>query len=130
MGFKVGRVFKLEFEGTDAAGAVVKVRSTSIGRLLDLGATTRREDAEFLGEHLVEWDLEYDDDKPVPLTVDGLLSLEEPFMYLIYTEWLRATRGMSVPFDRRSADGEPSPAADPTEPFIQMEPPSDSPPPP
>jgi hypothetical protein len=121
VGFKVGRVFELDFTDTDAAGAVVKVRSVSIGRLAEVpDKTTHVQDAEFLAEHLVEWNLE-DAGGPVPLTVKGLLSLELPFFWLIYGEWMKATRGVSAPFDRRSSGGGSPPVADEPAPSIPME---------
>lgn len=127
MGFKVGRVFTLDFADTDAAGAVVKVRSIPIGELMSFTGMTRQREAEELAKYLVEWNLE-DDNGPLPLTAEGVLSLEEPFMDFIYVEWLRATRGISVPFAKRSAGGGRSPTEDEPAPFIQMEPLSDSPP--
>lgn len=121
MGFKVGRIFALDFTDTGAEGAVVKVRSVSIGRLADVPEkTTHVEDAGFLAEHLVEWNLENDAGEPIPLSVEGLLSLEVPFFWLIYAEWMKATRGRSVPFDRRSDGGGPSPTGDEPAPSIQM----------
>lgn len=121
MGFKVGRVFVLDFSDTDADGAIVKVRSVSIGALLELDtAMNRAGQAEFLAGYITEWDLE-DDDGPIPITAAGLLSLELPFFDLIYIEWLKATRGISAPFDRRSDGGGLSPEADPMEPSIPME---------
>jgi hypothetical protein len=58
----------------------------------------------------------------VPISGAGVLSLEEPFKNLIINEWLQATRGISVPFDRRSSDGVKPPEAEQPEPSIPMEP--------
>lgn len=123
MGFKVGRVFRLEgeFKDTDAEGAHVSLRSASMATVEELRDSDPRRDAEILAEHLVEWDLE-DDDGPIPLTVDGIMRLEGPLVYLIIREWMKATRGITAPFDRRSAGGVPSPEVDSSAPSIPMDP--------
>jgi hypothetical protein len=124
VGFRVGRVFELDFgkEGeTGLAGATVKMRSCSIGDLEEFGTADHDRGWEIIAEHLVGWDLEDADGAPIPTTAEGLRSLDPPAAWLITVEWLRAVRGISAPFDRRSAGGGPSPEADNTAPFIQME---------
>lgn len=129
MGFKVGRVFALDFSGTGMDGAVVRVRSASIGTLQRvLEATEVDVETEIFAEHLISWDLEYDADaypdkggQPVPATTQGLLSLEEPLKDLILKEWWKATRGITAPLDPRSKDGQQSPDTDSTVPLISME---------
>ena len=123
MGFKVGRVFAFEgeFKGTDAEGAHVRMRSASMQTVIDFRAAAGREEAEIIAAHLVDWDLEDPDGKPIPATVDGVMSLEMPLIGLIADEWMKATRAISVPFDRRSAGGEPSPTGDEPAPSIPME---------
>jgi hypothetical protein len=121
MGFQVGRTFSLEFEDTDADGAVVKIRSASIATIVELRTCTLVREAEIVAEHVTEWNLE-DGEVSVPISGAGVLSLEEPFKNLIINEWLQATRGISVPFDRRSSDGVKPPEAEQPEPSIPMEP--------
>lgn len=122
MGFKVGRTFELDFAGTDLHGAIIKMRSTSIGQLLDFVSPeveTRRQEVEVqlkvLADHVVSWNLE-DDNGPVPITPEGLRSLEEPVIELIGEEWMKATRGITAPLDHRSSGG-----AKPAEESIPME---------
>jgi hypothetical protein len=126
MGFRVGRVFVLDFgrEGeTGLAGATVKMRSCSVEALEEFTTTDDEvRGAEILAAHLIEWDLEHHDGTPIPATAAGLRSLDPPAARLIVIEWLRAVRGISAPFDRRSASGGPPPQEAPAEPFIQMEP--------
>lgn len=126
MGFRVGRVFELDFgeEGeTGLAGAMVKIRSCSVEALEEFTTTDDEvRGAEILAEHLIEWNLEDFEGKPVPMTAAGLRSLDPPAARLIVIEWLRAVRGVSAPFDRRSASGGLPPQEAPAEPFIQMEP--------
>lgn len=129
MGFQIGRRFLLDFgnEGeTDLAGAVVRMRSASIATLAEVRTCDADREFEILAEHIVEWDLE-DDGEPLPTTPDGIRRLDPPTRDLIFSEWVRATRGVSAPFDRRSVGGEPSPTGDEPALFIQMEPLSDSP---
>jgi hypothetical protein len=123
MGFQVGRTFELDFTDTDADGAVVRCRSASIATIREMfdDATDLERETQIIADHIVEWNLE-DGGVPIPVSVDGLLMLEQPFKNLIAGEWLKATRGISVPFDRRSPGGGKQPAEDNTEPFIRMEP--------
>lgn len=118
MGYKVGRTFSLEFEGTDLHGAVVKIRSQSIGVLKELiseECTVDRE-MEILAEHLLSWNLETEDGAEIPATVAGVEMLEVAAKNLILREWRHASTGLTAPLDRRSSDGEKS-----EEPEIMME---------
>lgn len=121
-GFQVGRTFSLEFVDTDAEGAVVKMRSASVQTVLDIFKPELpiEGESEIVADHLVSWNLE-DNGVPVPMTAEGLMSLEVPFRSLIVSEWLKATRGLSAPFDRRSDGGGPSPEEDSEEPSIPMD---------
>jgi hypothetical protein len=128
MGFKVGRVFALDFKGTDMDGATVRLRSASIGTLQAMITASVEDEADIFARHLVSWDLEYDPDaypelasQGVPLTADGVLSLEEPLKNLLLREWWKATRGISAPLDHRSDDGQPSPDTDNEAPSMNME---------
>lgn len=123
MGFQIGRTFVLDFgeEGeTDAYGAVIKMRSGSIEALFEMGPADAAREREIVAEHVIEWNLE-DNGVPLPIEPDTFLKLDEPFRNLIWTEWVKASRGISAPFDRRSAGGAPSPAEEPTAPSIPME---------
>ncbi len=123
MGFKIGRVFELDFgtEGqTDAFGAVVKMRSASIATIREMRECDLDREAELIAEHVVEWNIE-NDDGPMPATAASVLAFDEPFRDIVANEWLKASRGITAPFDRRSAGGAPSPAEEPTAPSIQME---------
>ena len=111
MGFRMGRTFELSFEGTDLDGAEVRFRSASIGQLeeyltYDGGVAG---EAEIVAGFLISWNLEDENGEPLPATADGLLTLEEPAYKLILREWLKATRGVTAPLDRRSSDGSSSP---------------------
>ena len=109
MGFKVGRTFTLEFYGTDLAGAIVKMRSCSIGTIQELKNPENGldEELQIIADHIIEWNLE-DENGPIPATVEGLKQLEIPVRDLIYVEWQKATKGITAPLDHRSSDGEKS----------------------
>lgn len=46
-------------------------------------------------EKLISWNLEDDEDKPIPATVDGVLSLEDEFCMNLISAWLDAIGGVS-----------------------------------
>jgi hypothetical protein len=112
MGFKVGRTFELSFEGTDLDGAEVKLRSASIGTNMELYApeTPVQRECEIIAEHIIAWNLEREDGAPITPNAEGVLSLEVAVKNLILQEWMKATRGVTAPLDRRSPSGEQSPA--------------------
>lgn len=129
MGFQIRRTFVLDFgeEGeTDLSGAVVKMRAASIATITETTTCTAEREREILAEHVVEWNLE-DDGVPLPVEAESFRKLDRPARDLIYIEWVRATNGVSAPFDRRSDGGGPSPTEDDEEPSIPMEALSDSP---
>jgi hypothetical protein len=99
VGFRLNRTYVLEFEGA-LAGAEVKIRSTSVGVLLELrDASSEKRVAELLASHLVEWNLENEIGDPIPLTVEGVLSLEGVVLGRIAREWYRAASGLTAPLD-------------------------------
>jgi hypothetical protein len=110
MGFKIGRTFVLEFHGTDLEGAVVKMRSASTATVLDLQGDeiNPRSEAEIFAKHIIEWNLDDEDDKPLPVSAESVLRLEVPVRNLIFGEWMKATRGITAPLDHRSMPTEMS----------------------
>ncbi|MFC5834659.1 hypothetical protein [Nonomuraea insulae] len=125
MGYKrPARVYKLVFnEDDDMAGLEVKARSMSTGGLLDmaplldlqLSASPTAEEMESIAELLerfagvlVSWNLEDDDDEPVPATLEGLLDQDIDFVLRIILAWADAISGVPAPLDGLSPGGEPS----------------------
>ena len=122
MGFKLGRIYVLEFEGTGLEGAVVKLRSPSIDLIDTLLELERDEAYAAMIEHVTEWNLEAADGTPLPLTLAALKAEAEPGVpMLILKEWYRAARGVTAPLDPRSAAGTQQPAEENTVPSIPME---------
>lgn len=127
MGFKrPAKVYKLLFEDDDMAGLEVKARSMSTGDLLDMAplldmkmsnAPTAdeleqvRDLLERFAEVLISWNLEDEDDEPIPATLEGLLSQDIAFVMDIVQAWADAVSGVPAPLDGRSPSGDPSLAA-------------------
>jgi hypothetical protein len=120
-GFTVPRdIYKLEFDGEQYAGIVVRVRAASFGTLLHIDdlfqpgesseyADTRKKVDELhqmFVDHLVDWNLEEEDGRPVPVTVEGLRSQQGPFTNAIITAWRTTPVEVPVPLERPSSDGE------------------------
>lgn len=109
MGFNIARTYRLEFEGF-LQGAEVHLKAGSIAAIEELENTgsDRQKAAEILFDHLIDWNLE-NDGVPIPVTLEGVRSLEESILVAITREWYRAARGITAPLDPPSNDGESSP---------------------
>lgn len=126
MGYKrPGKVYRLVFTD-DLDGLEVKARSMSTGDLLDMAPLldlkmSTSPTADELGQVrdllerfagvLVSWNLEDDDDQPVPADVDGLLAQDLGFVMQVITAWADAVSGVPAPLPQPSPGGEPSLAA-------------------
>jgi hypothetical protein len=122
MGFKAKKkLYRLTFaDDTDMAGLQVTMTSVSMGTLLWLqemsenGAEVAQDAAAFrkvvevfVGA-MLSWNLEDDDDTPVPVTVDGVLAQDPDFMMSIIAAWTKAISGVTDPLDARSTSGQRS----------------------
>lgn len=132
MGFKAQRkLFMLQFEDQALEGLDVRVRSISLGRLLDLadqaaelehggaGALPRvRELLAVFTERLEFWNLENEEGEPTPQTLEGLLSHETDLVLDIVLDWFGAMMsvGKGDPLVSSSTNGNTFP-----EPSIPME---------
>jgi len=121
MGFKATKKYHLVFdETTDLEGLDVVVRGISTAQLLRIqklgtGFTAAKLDSgafeEMVGvlsASIVEWNLEDDDDQPVPTTVEGLMSQDPNVIMSIITAWTSAVGGISAPLGGGSTSGQPS----------------------
>lgn len=113
------RVLVLQFEDPDYEGLEVKARSVSLGVLLDLdeetdamragnGIAQTRQLVNLFADKLISWNLEDEDDKPVPATADGILSLELDHAYPIILAWVDAMVSVSASTGKGSSSGVPS----------------------
>jgi hypothetical protein len=119
MGYKrAKKTFRLVFEDPSMEGLEVVATATSMANLLEIERLGTRlesstdmpaEDAaEFFGrfvELLRSWNLEDDDDKPVPLTVDGLLAQDSDFVLAIIDAYKDAVTGIDDDLGKGSTSG-------------------------
>lgn len=136
MGFKPkSKIYRLKFEDPEMNGLVVEVKPSSVGVLLDTAdlaslATTFQgisvtslsaEDLEKVGklrelfdsfaDSLVSWNVELEDDTPVPATREGVYSQDIDFILEVIAAWAEAVGGVSGPLEKESRDTLPSPVA-------------------
>lgn len=134
----------LTFESPDLAGLEVRVRSISVGKLIGLvdmaGAlrirgdeptSDQQDDIETLlrafASALVSWNLDDENDQPVPTTYESLIDQDTNFVLQLVMGWLDGVVSIPNPLDGRSNAGERSPAGEASELSIPMEPLSTSP---
>lgn len=122
MGFKrAKKVYNLVFADPDMEGLEVKARSMPLGDLMAMADTIDNIEKATIGdvdgmlakfaEVLVSWNLEDDDDTPVPNTLDGLKSQDQEFVFAVVLAYVNAVTGVSAPLPQTSPGGEPSLAA-------------------
>lgn len=112
MGFEIRRVFALDFEGTAFDGAIIKVRSASVGDLrnrLWSDDATVADNNSLLADHITEWNLT-DDGKPLPISPEGIETLDPVLRALLIGTWVKAMTEVPAPLDRPSGGTGPSPA--------------------
>jgi hypothetical protein len=141
------KVFRLDFQGTDLEGLVVRAKSVPLGTFLELmelaqglenlGDLTQLTELSELppgsvaairgllegcGHALVDWNLEDEDTGPVEASPAGLNGLDLDVAMAILQAWMTAVAGVSGPLGQPSSDGKPSLAAS-----LPMEPSTPSP---
>lgn len=121
MGFKRPQM-KLVFNDDELFGLEVTAKRISIRRvfklsaLADMGQKLEEMEEQFnelltnLVPCLIRWNLEDEDDRPVPLTVDGLKDQDLPLVLSIVEALIDASAGVPGPLDRTSSGGTPSEA--------------------
>ncbi|GAA1749394.1 hypothetical protein [Nonomuraea bangladeshensis] len=122
MGYKRARkVYNLQFADPEMDGLEVRARSMPLGDLMTMADTIDNLDKATLAdvdgmlatfaEVLVSWNLEDDDDRPIPATVEGLKGQDQEFVFAIVGAYVNAVSGVSDPLPQPSPGGEPSLAA-------------------
>jgi hypothetical protein len=117
MGYKPKRkIYNLDFTGTDHEGLRVSIRGLNTGQYMDLFEA--KTEAEAGGEtnklltimagQLVSWNVEDDDDTPVPATLDGIKTQDLDFNLAVVNAWTTAMAGVPAPLEQPSTDGGPS----------------------
>lgn len=116
MGFKRNKTFELDFEGTELEGLKVVCRRPSLDALAyaaemqgqQLSPATFRDLVRHFADGLVSWDLEGDDDAPVPATYEQLIKQDEEFLTDLLDAWYPAVQGVDRNLDDGSSSGDPS----------------------
>lgn len=115
MGFKVERkILNLRFE--EYEGMEVRARTVSFGQLMDVAeeAETLRADGklgkvrgflDLFTSRLESWNLEDEDDRPVPATSEGLLSLDTDMALAILLGWFDAMTAVAPSLGKDSISG-------------------------
>jgi hypothetical protein len=125
MGFKAKKkLYRLTFaDDTDMAGLEITMASVSMATLLrmqdlsDRGPelandmTAFHESVSIFTGAMLSWNLEDDEDRPVPVTVEAVLDQDPEFILAIIAAWTKAISGVPDPLDAGSTSGAPSPAA-------------------
>jgi hypothetical protein len=115
-------ILKLVFEDdTPLHGLTVRARPCSIGEWQDMIAwgeekATSAKDlqekndrvAQLFLDHVVEWDMEIPEGKPVPLTLEGWKMLDKDHADILITAWQFAMYGIPKISKNESPDGETS----------------------
>jgi hypothetical protein len=122
------KIYDLKFEDPDMDGLEVKLRGLNTGQVLQADeARTEGGDDRIHGllrmyaDQLVAWNIEDEDGKPLPMTIDAVLGLDLDFNMKIIDTWRMAIAGVPAPLDSDSLSGEPS-----LEASIPMDVPSES----
>lgn len=114
MGYKPKKkIYTLAFEDPGFEGLEVKIRGLNTGQVMDIDAA--RGDGgdgaivtmlQLMAEQLVEWNVEDDDNQPVPTTFEGVRSLDIDFNWAIIDAWQNAAAGVNTPLDSDSTSTE------------------------
>ena len=119
--------FLLRFE--DLPGLEVHMRSVSVGKLMDMAGLAdefKGGDADpakvselftMFADRLVSWNLDGDDDKPVPADLAGVRSLDVDLFMAIFEGWFESIVSAPPPLQKPSANG-----SHPMEGSLPMEP--------
>ncbi|MFC9821371.1 hypothetical protein ACFWG6_30825 [Streptomyces erythrochromogenes] len=114
MGYKPKqKIYNLNFEGTDFEGLQVSIRALNTGQYIDLfQAKTEAESGgeandllQMMASRLVSWNVEDDNDQPVPATLDGIKTQDLDLNLAIVNAWTTAMAGVSAPLEQSSTDG-------------------------
>ncbi len=131
------KVFRLTFADGELEGLVVRMRAPSIEVFMEFGdmQNLEAEDMQMeeikelirpVADHLIDWNLEQNDDdpepgKPIPADMSGLLQLGLDETLELMMAWIDGVASVPTPLDRQSKGGSPL-----LEASIPMEPLSES----
>lgn len=112
-------LLKLTFEDPEMAGLEVLCRRPSIGQIQAYEETDRVLDRqlEIMAPCLIKWNLEDEEGSPVPPTLEGLKSQDQPFLAALIEAWVDKAIRIPAPLGQGSNGGSSPPAVS-----IPMEP--------
>lgn len=118
MGFKRNsKIYQLTWdEDTDYPGLEVQVRTLTMGQVLEARSGKKNDDGkdnvrvsvELLAERIVSWNLEDENDQPVPTTLAAILEEDDDLILDIINRWTDAVSAVRAPLQQSSPSGEPS----------------------
>lgn len=122
MGYKVKpKGYRLHFEDPDMEGLVIVARGLKTGPYLEFQAARETRAAggaaaqnatklmlEMFANAIIEWNLDDDDDQPLPTTLDGLKTLDLDFAMEVINAWIASINGVSAPLPQTSTGGSTS----------------------
>ncbi len=115
MGYKRKRkTYKLDFSGTEYEGLEATLTGLTTGEYLEFVSLSSSGEDEnetekmlkFFARHLVSWNLEDEDDQPVPPTYEGVTSNDLTMSMFILYAWTDALVNVSEKTEKKSSAGE------------------------
>ena len=118
------KLYHLNFEDGDLEGFECYARGTTLEQFVEITALSEELKTEegrtrgniekqftLFAQFLDSWNLDDDQDKPVPCTYEGLASQDFDFVMAIMMAWMQAIATVPDPLAERSPSGETSGAA-------------------
>lgn len=118
MGFKRSTLV-LEFADPEFDGLVVSAKRLSVGQALEMdrlaatmGDNSVHENVEqfikYLADGIISWNLEDDDDNPIPHTYESLMQQDLPLIMAIGSAWRMTATSVPAPLAGDSESGDQS----------------------
>jgi hypothetical protein len=136
VGYKRSKIFRLVFADEEFEGLEIRAKSVPVGEFLKITELMELDDSADFGVEdmekitdlfqsfataLVSWNLEDDNDKPIPATLEGLHSQDLDFVLEIIKAWMSAVSSVPKSLGKDSVSGVTFPEAS-----LQMDPLSDA----
>jgi len=99
------RRIRLTFD--EVPGLEIYMGSMSVAEALAFDENSVDDRFAKFADLLHSWNVEDEQGRPVPATIDGIRSIEISFAYKIMQAWTDALTGVPGPLDRPSTDGLP-----------------------
>ena len=113
------KLYQLQFEADELDGFECVATGTTLERFIEItalsevlktpeGRTPENVEKQFtlFAEYLVSWNLDDDDDQPIPCTYEGLKTQDFEFVMAIMMAWMQALGGVPDDLGKDSSSGE------------------------